>query len=213
MLHLPSLPSAIAPPPPPPPVFFFFLFFLFVCFLLEVPFLYYSLFIRETCQLMCSMSPREPMSHRFSSLCTGIKFKSLVLDYRTATDSAPSHLHSLLSIYIPSRRLQSVQRRTYKIVYSCNIHVHAILSICILLFPIYLFYYLCFVLSLTFCSNVKASVTKNKFPLNIPGNKAHSDSGLVGSLLQSSELSVSTGHISLLPSLQTPTFQARLGVS
>ncbi len=33
---------------------------------------------------------------------------------------------------------------------------------------------------------------KNKSPLNIPGNKAHSDSGLVGSLLQSSELSVST---------------------
>ncbi len=33
---------------------------------------------------------------------------------------------------------------------------------------------------------------KNKFLLNIPGNKAHSDSGLVGSLLQISELSVST---------------------
>ncbi len=35
-------------------------------------------------------------------------------------------------------------------------------------------------------------LSQKQIPLNIPGNKAHSDSGLVGSLLQSSELSVST---------------------
>ncbi len=161
------------PYPPPPPSKFsdgglsyknglFVLSVFFFCFKC-LSFIIVCSF-RETCQLMCSMSPREPMSHRFSSLCTGIKFKSLVFDYRTATYSAPSHLYSLLSIYIPSRRLWTVQRRTYKIVYSCNIPVHTILSICILLFPIYFFYYLCFVLSLLFCSNVEASVTKTNSP-------------------------------------------------
>ncbi len=40
-----------------------------------------------------------------------IKFKSLVLAYITAMGSAPSHLHSLLSVYIPSRSLRSVNER------------------------------------------------------------------------------------------------------
>ncbi len=36
-----------------------------------------------------------------------IKFKTLMLAYRTATGSAPSYVHSLLRIYIPSRILRS----------------------------------------------------------------------------------------------------------
>ncbi len=37
-----------------------------------------------------------------------IKFKTLMLAYRTATGSAPSYFHSLITIYIPSRNLRSV---------------------------------------------------------------------------------------------------------
>ncbi|KAI2649345.1 hypothetical protein H4Q32_020599 [Labeo rohita] len=40
-----------------------------------------------------------------------IKFKSLMLAYRTATDSAPAYLHSLLPIYTPSRSLRSTTER------------------------------------------------------------------------------------------------------
>ncbi len=40
-----------------------------------------------------------------------IKFKTLMLAYRTTTGSAPSYLHSLLRIYIPSRSLRSVSER------------------------------------------------------------------------------------------------------
>ncbi len=36
-----------------------------------------------------------------------IKFKTLMLAYRTTTGSAPSYFHSLLRIYIPSRSLRS----------------------------------------------------------------------------------------------------------
>ncbi len=36
-----------------------------------------------------------------------IKFKTLMLAYRTATGSAPSYFHSLITIYIPSRSLRS----------------------------------------------------------------------------------------------------------
>ncbi len=35
-----------------------------------------------------------------------IKFKTLMLAYRTATGSAPSYFHSLITIYIPSRSLR-----------------------------------------------------------------------------------------------------------
>ncbi len=56
-----------------------------------------------------STSPKEPMLHLSSFHCTGlpvaarIKFKTLMLAYRTTTGSAPSYFHSLLRIYIPSR--------------------------------------------------------------------------------------------------------------
>ncbi len=40
-----------------------------------------------------------------------IKFKTLMLAYRTTTGSAPSYFHSLLRIYIPSRSLRSAGER------------------------------------------------------------------------------------------------------
>ncbi len=40
-----------------------------------------------------------------------IKFKTLMIAYRTTTGSAPTYFHSLLRIYIPSRSLRSVSER------------------------------------------------------------------------------------------------------
>ncbi len=41
-----------------------------------------------------------------------IKFKTLIIAYRTTTGSAPTYFHSLLQIYIPSRSLRSaIERR------------------------------------------------------------------------------------------------------
>ncbi len=40
-----------------------------------------------------------------------IKFKTLMLAYRTTTGSAPSYFHSLLQIYIPARSLRSASER------------------------------------------------------------------------------------------------------
>ncbi len=40
-----------------------------------------------------------------------IKFKTLMLAYRTTTGSAPTYFHSLLQIYIPSRNLRSASER------------------------------------------------------------------------------------------------------
>ncbi len=40
-----------------------------------------------------------------------IQFKTLMLVYRTTTDSAPNYFHSLLRIYIPSRSLRSASER------------------------------------------------------------------------------------------------------
>ncbi len=40
-----------------------------------------------------------------------VKFKTLMLAYRTTTGSAPSYFHSLMSIYIPSRSLRSASER------------------------------------------------------------------------------------------------------
>ncbi len=40
-----------------------------------------------------------------------IKFKTLMLAYRTATGSAPTYFHSLMTIYIPSRSLRSASER------------------------------------------------------------------------------------------------------
>ncbi len=44
-------------------------------------------------------------------LAARIKFKTLMLAYRTTTGSAPSYFHSLLRIYIPSRSLRSASER------------------------------------------------------------------------------------------------------
>ncbi len=41
-----------------------------------------------------------------------IKFKTLMLAYRTTTGSAPTYFHSLLQIYIPSRSLRSASERS-----------------------------------------------------------------------------------------------------
>ncbi len=41
-----------------------------------------------------------------------IKFKTLMFAYRTATGSAPSYFHSLMTIYIPSRSLRSASERS-----------------------------------------------------------------------------------------------------
>ncbi len=58
-------------------------------------------------------NPKEPMLHLSLSPCTGsrIKFKTLMLAYRTTTGSAPSYYHSLITIYIPSRSLRSASER------------------------------------------------------------------------------------------------------
>ncbi len=40
-----------------------------------------------------------------------IKFKTLMLAYRTTTGSASAYFHSLMTIYIPSRSLRSVSER------------------------------------------------------------------------------------------------------
>ncbi len=40
-----------------------------------------------------------------------IKFKTLMVAYRTTTGSAPSYFHSLMTIYIPSRSLRSASER------------------------------------------------------------------------------------------------------
>ncbi len=63
-----------------------------------------------------SANPKEPMSHLSLSPCwlpfaARIKFKTLMLAYRTATGSAPAYFHSLMTIYIPSRSLRSASER------------------------------------------------------------------------------------------------------
>ncbi len=40
-----------------------------------------------------------------------IKFKTLIITYRTTTGSAPAYFHSLMTIYIPSRSLRSASER------------------------------------------------------------------------------------------------------
>ncbi len=51
------------------------------------------------------------ISLHWLSVAARIKFKTLMLAYRTATGSAPSYFHSLLRIYIPSRSLRSASER------------------------------------------------------------------------------------------------------
>ncbi len=64
-----------------------------------------------------STSQKEPMlpplfiSLHWLPVAARIKFKTLMLAYRTTTGSAPSYFHSLLRIYIPSRSLRSASER------------------------------------------------------------------------------------------------------
>ncbi len=51
------------------------------------------------------------ISLHWLSVVARIKFKTLMLTYRTATGSAPSYFHSLMTIYIPSRSLRSASER------------------------------------------------------------------------------------------------------
>ena len=44
-------------------------------------------------------------------LAARIKFKALTLAYRSITGSAPYYFHSLLRVYIPTRRLRSINER------------------------------------------------------------------------------------------------------
>ncbi len=46
-----------------------------------------------------------------ASSCSWTLFKTLMLVYRTTTGSAPTHFHSLMTIYIPSRSLRSASER------------------------------------------------------------------------------------------------------
>ncbi len=51
------------------------------------------------------------ISRHWLPFAARIKFKTLMLAYRTATGSAPSYFHSLITIYIPSRSLRSASER------------------------------------------------------------------------------------------------------
>ncbi len=67
-------------------------------------------------QLVFCELKRAHVTHLFISLhwlpvAARIKFKTLMLAYRTATGSAPTYFHSLMTIYIPSRSLRSASER------------------------------------------------------------------------------------------------------
>ncbi len=67
-------------------------------------------------RLVFSEPKRVHITPLFTSLhwlpvAARIKFKTLTHAYRTATGSAPSYFHSLITIYIPSRSLRSVSER------------------------------------------------------------------------------------------------------
>ncbi len=51
------------------------------------------------------------ISLNWLTVAARIQFKTLMLAYRTTTGSAPTYFHSLITIYIPSRRLRSVSER------------------------------------------------------------------------------------------------------
>ncbi len=66
----------------------------------------------ECCTMIGLQPKRADITPLFVSLhwlpvTAHIKFKTLMLAFRTATGSAPSYLHSPMMIYIPSRSLRS----------------------------------------------------------------------------------------------------------
>ncbi len=73
-------------------------------------------FLNAAAQLVFNESKNAHVTPLFVSLhwlpvAARIKFKTLMLAYRTATGSAPTYFHSLLRIYIPSRSLRSASER------------------------------------------------------------------------------------------------------
>ncbi len=65
---------------------------------------------------MSSTSPKEHVTPLFVSLhwlpvAARIKFKTLMVAYRTTTGSAPTYFHSLMTMYTPSRSLRSASER------------------------------------------------------------------------------------------------------
>ncbi len=67
-------------------------------------------------RLVCSEPKRAHVTPLFISLhwlpvAARIKFKTLMLAYRTTTGSAPAYFHSLMTIYIPFRSLRSASER------------------------------------------------------------------------------------------------------
>ncbi len=66
--------------------------------------------------LVFSKPKRAHVTHLFVSLhwlpvAARIKFKTLMLAYKTTTGSAPAYFHSLMTIYIPSRSQRSASER------------------------------------------------------------------------------------------------------
>ncbi len=55
--------------------------------------------------LKCDLPLPLFISLHWLPVAVRIKFKTLMLAYRTATGSAPTYFHSLIKIYIPSRSL------------------------------------------------------------------------------------------------------------
>ncbi len=71
-------------------------------------------------RLVFSRPKRAHVTPLFDSLhwlrvAARIKFKTLMLVFRTATGSAPSYFHSLMTIYIPSRSLRSASERRFMV--------------------------------------------------------------------------------------------------
>ncbi len=56
--------------------------------------------------LKCDLPLPLFISFHWLPVAARIKFKTLMLAYRTATGSAPTYFHSLMTIYIPSRSLR-----------------------------------------------------------------------------------------------------------
>ncbi len=72
--------------------------------------------IQNAAELVFNEPKRAHVTPLFISLhwlpvAACIKFKTLMLAYRMTTGSAPSYLHSLLRIYIPSRSLRSASEQ------------------------------------------------------------------------------------------------------
>lgn len=80
----------------------------FICFLPQ------KLSLETTYKHLSSQTERGCCTQMLTSwlpVAARIKFKTLMLAYRTTTGSAPAYFHSLLRIYTPSRSLRSASER------------------------------------------------------------------------------------------------------